>query len=439
MVKIRYILLLIFASTVLIAQPHTFVRSALSKNQTFVKEPVMLRITVLTKTWFTTAPNLDNIVIEDALTIRKDRAQSGFEIIDGTRYTLLYFDFYVFPLSDGQIEIPAITMSYSTPKEGDFKGTEFSLSSKAKSFTANKIEIENYNGDFASATSLTLAVKFNLELNDLKVGDVLDREISFNASGTIAALLPEANIPELELAKVYSSPPQMNNENNQGVLSSSRKDIQKILLEKPGELIIPEQLYYWYNYSTKKINTIKTRSRIITIAENPDLAILQTIQDSLENRNNSESVDESIPLGKILIAAALLIIVIAILYRMFKKITERYKVYVTNKQNAYHESHSYFIDQLKELQKNDEQEKFYFMLLRMFNRFVDMRNFTLSEYLIKIKENELAALLTNLENHLYNDQKGDLNLNRIIELAGRINFSISKDQTKSTLSLRLNP
>jgi hypothetical protein len=292
-IKKYLILLILLPAALLQSQPNTFVSAKINADRVKVKQSFEIRISVYTTTWFTSAPNLDNIVIQGALTVKKDRAQSTYETIKNVRYTILYFDFIVFPAVEGKLEIPEIEMNYSTPEEGGYKGIDVVRKTKPLNVIVDPLD-EGYTlSDWLVANSFSVKESWNKKLNELKVGDVIERTITINATGTIAALIPSPDSLVINWGRQYYRTPVLNSEIKDGVIRAERIEKTSLLLEKPGEYTLPEQKYSWWNPRTKKNESRILKEKKFIIEDNPDLVILRSIQDSLDAINSREQTSET--------------------------------------------------------------------------------------------------------------------------------------------------
>jgi hypothetical protein len=289
---IRILILFIAVSVSLSAQINTFVRLSVQPKEVKLKQPMQLNIAVFTETWYTRAPNLDNIVVPGALAIKMDRAQGRYETIDNIRYTVLEFEFLLFPVEEGELIIPEISMNYATPESGDYKGKDVERKTRSRKVRVLPPD-ENFRfGNWLVADRLSVEEKWSKKPVDLKVGDVIERTIRISAEGTIASLIPASDTLSVSWGSVYSKTPELKTEIISGKLRSQRIERYSILLQKPGKQMIPEVLYSWWNPSTRKIGIRKLPPREIIIDDNPDLAILSSIRDSLEAMNNAEQETE---------------------------------------------------------------------------------------------------------------------------------------------------
>jgi hypothetical protein len=291
-------------------------------------------------------------VIPGALTIKKDRAQSTFEEIEGVRYTILYFQFIVFPLEHGELLIPELLLSYATPEQGDFKGIDVERKTKSLQVMVDTLDKGMSLNNWLVATGYNVSQSWDKDLTKLKVGDVIERTITINATGTLAALIPSSDTLLVDWGKSYYKTPTLNTEIIDGIIRSKRTEIKTILLEKPGEYVIPEESFSWWNPVNRKLYTKTLAERRIIIEDNPDLAILKSIQDSLDtiNKAGQDEITEDKPftifgllLWQFIIALALAIVIILQIQRLI--------IYLINKlkaqKAAYLQSEKFYFRQLK--------------------------------------------------------------------------------------------
>jgi hypothetical protein len=350
--KLKYIVLLFLAIiSPIVAQPNTFVRTSVNAKIVKVKQPFELKISVYTPTWFTSAPNLDNIVIPGALTIKKDRAQSTFEVIENVRYTILYFQFFVFPLKHGELVIPELFLSYATPEQGDFIGKDVERKTKPLALKVDSLDKGRSLNNWLVATSYNVSQSWNKDLTKLKVGDVVERTITTNATGTLAALIPSSDTLSVDWGKAYYKTPTLKTEIVEGNIRSRRTEFITILIEKPGEYVVPEQSFSWWNPGNKRLYSKSLSERKIIIEDNPDLAILKSIQDSLDtiNQAGQKEIVEDKPftifgllLWQFIIALALAIVIILQIRRIIIYLINKLKV----QKAAYLQSEKFYFKQL---------------------------------------------------------------------------------------------
>lgn len=448
----NYIVLLILAiNTIIAAQPKTFVRTSVNAKNIKVKQPFELKISVYTQTWFTSAPNLDNIVIPGALTIKKDRAQGTFEFIDNVRYSILYFEFFVFPIKPGELLIPGIPLRYSTPEEGDFKGKDVERKTKSLKVAVDSLDKDFTLNKWLVANNYGVSESWNKNLNKLKVGDVVERTRTANTTGTLAALIPSSDTLLVDFGKVYYKTPALKTEIVEGVIRSQRTEIITILLEKPGEYVIPEQTFMWWNPGSRKLFTKILAERKIVIEDNPELAILKSIQDSLDAinivRQNEIANDKPFTILGLLIWQ--FVIILALVLVMLLQI-RRLIIYIINKLKArklaYLQSEDFYFKQLKGA---CDQNNLILIRNRLFEWVVKLNNeykiHSVYDFISEYGDTELLNLYNSLEKQLFGQEKSEVNFsanNFVRQLAtARKNYLTKKEVSDDIRNyiFKLNP
>ena len=447
-----YIVIIILAlSNFIIAQPNTFVRTSVNKSNVKVKQPFELKISVYTKTWFTSAPNLDNIVIPGALTIKKDRAHSTFEVIDNIRYTILYFEFFVFPIKPGELLIPEIPLSYSTPEEGDFKGKDIERKTKPFKVMVDSLDEGFTLNNWLVANSFSVSESWNKNLNKLKVGDVVERTITLNATGTLAALIPSSDTISADWGKFYYKTPSLNTEIVNGTIRSKRTEIVTILLEKPGEYSIPGQNFMWWNPVSRKLFTRALAEKKFVIEDNPDLAILKSIQDSLDaiNKVEQKEISEDKPFTILGLLLWQFVIVVALVLVLILQI-RRLILYIINKvkarKTAYLQSEKFYFKQLKVA---CDQNNLMLIRNRLFNWIVkinnDSDNQSVYDFVSKYGSAELMDSYHFLEKQLFSKDQSGVNFSTskfVQQLITARNKYLNKKETMDDINIskfQLNP
>ena len=357
---LKAILVLMLVSSTVSAQDdrqRTFVRTAITVNDVQLKQPFDFRITVYTDTWFSSAPNLDNIVIPGALTVKRGRAQGGNETINNQNYTVLSFEFLVFPGVSGELQIPAIELNYSTPKPGDFKGVPVTRSTEPITLTVRQPASGYDPSSWVVADDIKLSVEWDKALTNLKVGDVLQRTIRISARGTLAALLPAIEVPEIEWGSVYARSPVLVNEIGLSAINSTRTDITTFLLEKPGEFEIPPVRLNWWQPSAAAVRSSETKRVTLKVIENPDLMILQTLQDSLQLVSSYEQGQKpdttTLFWFPVVSRLAVALVLLVLIYRSGTALIIRIWDRVQSRRQAYLNSEACLFDQLKRCGSED--------------------------------------------------------------------------------------
>jgi hypothetical protein len=297
------VLMLLLCTTMVMPGGYTqekhFAGIKLSKNLVYVGEPFTVTFSVYTPTWFTKAPDLGDYQVMDAFSYRTGRAQSTYETIEGKRYTTLNFQYQIFPVTPGELELPELEIHFESPPEGDYKGIPITVNIKPEIVIVNSLP-ENPDGARPfSATSVWINQSWSSSFENLKIGDVMEQTIEIKATGTLPNIIPPFNQNSVAWAGVYPKTPQLEHEYTNSVIFSTRIETYTWLFEKEGDFTIPEREYPWFNLNAKKWEKIKIAPVDFSIAANPDLAVLQTLQDSLQQADAGlyQNSEDSKPVG----------------------------------------------------------------------------------------------------------------------------------------------
>ncbi len=331
---------------------------SLNKSAVYVGEPVQVHISVYTSTWFTTGIDLGNLNIEGAFTVYF-RSTSISKNTNGKTYPGVEMIYNVFPFSEKDLTFPALDITVETPPEGEYKGK-----SRIVKTTARKIKVKpvpnGYNKDeWLVTTALSVTDYWQGDLKNVKVGDVLVRKISRSAQGTVSELIPPIKWDSIPEVSLYKSRNNVADNKTKMSISASRSETMRYLIEKEGEITIPEIVITWYNPVQKKPFKRTLKSITINVQPNPDLGILTSIKDSLNLMQEAEIEQaEKSPFhilgmspkkfGALLIVAILLIYIIILLVRKIYKILK-------NKHQLYLKSEAFYFNRfIKTARKNDK-------------------------------------------------------------------------------------
>ena len=313
-------------------RPSAFASVKVYPTSVILSQPFKFTVSVFTETWFTKAPDIFDLQIPYSFTVSLGRPTSTYETIKGKRYTTLNYEYLIFPAKVGEMEVPVISIRFESPPEGDYKGVTINVKTPGRTVkVAGKPD--NFTGeDWFVANSISVSQSWSRQPKDLKVGDVIERTITIRASGTIAALIPEIKIDDPDWAGIYTKTPNLSNSISENVLCSSRTEKIAYLLEKDGEYTIPEIVIDYYNPQQKKSHQKLLKSVQLTIEDNPDLAMLRSLQDSLNALNEQPAETESkeikifgLKIWQLLISAATILLIVFLLIRVAHKVNQQLK------------------------------------------------------------------------------------------------------------------
>ncbi|MFV0365275.1 MAG: BatD family protein [Mangrovibacterium sp.] len=346
--------IVLLSSTAQAKQLDCFARVRVSPREAVVRQPIRLTISVYTATWYTQPLQFSNLQIENAFIIPFTQTQPSTQIINKKQYATLTFYYIVYPYIVGDITIPELDITATTPAVDDYKGVEVKVKTREQKITVNDVPDSDGESVWNVASNISFTDKWSKPLDKIKVGDVINRTVKQYAGGTLPSFIAPFEIKKPEGVSLYNSEPELLDRRADKTANGERLEQYSYLFEHEGDIIIPEQEVTWYNPNTKKTYKRTIEEKHITVEPNPDLAMLESLKDSLVALNpqlESQVEDgKKIPWKKIAIYS---IIGVFILYWLIKFII-RFVRNVRRKRKLYLGSGKYYYKLFrKELHKGN--------------------------------------------------------------------------------------
>jgi len=252
-----------------------------SPDDVYIGQPVELKVSVYSSTWFTSGIDIGNIQIDGALTVYF-RSVSNTRNFSGINYAGVDFFYNVFPTQEGLITIPILSIHVESPKPGDYKGIKHIVKTKAKSINVKGVPMGYNPNNWLVARGLNITEKWSSPLNNIKVGDVLQRTISRSAAGTLSEFIPATQMDSVAGISLYPKRPQVTTNKSKTAVSAYRTETINYLFEKEGDFTLPRIEYVYWNTVYKKFYIKQIDSVAINVKPNADLAMLASIKKSLQ-------------------------------------------------------------------------------------------------------------------------------------------------------------
>ena len=273
---------ILFCSIVSVAQVTCFAKVELDRSDVYIQQPFKITYTVLTATWYTQPLEFDNVQIPAAFVIPFTRAQPGRFTDKGKDYSGVQFYFIVFPYKTGVFSVPAITITAVTPPEGSATGSKVVLHTRPVSFVVKPVPKNLPAGeDWLVARDVLLSSHWNKPLTNLKVGDVVERTITIDASGTLPQFIPPLADSKVSWAEVYPGKVLLRDTRDEFSPNGERTQTASWLLTEAGNFTLPEAGISWWNPYAARMYTRTVPAVTLKVAPNPELGMLTTLKDSL--------------------------------------------------------------------------------------------------------------------------------------------------------------
>jgi hypothetical protein len=294
MVKKSIVTLCFFFLTITCYSQNIISYISINKTDAYVGEPVQLTVSVYSSTWFTSGIDIGNIQIDNALTVYF-RSVSNTKQFSGKNYAGVNFYYNVFPTKEGEITIPSLSINIESPKPGGYKGIKRTVKTKPKTFNVRGIPLGYNPNNWLVSNYLNIKESWSIPLDNIKVGDVVQRTINRSAGGTLSEFIPASIWDSISTISIYPKRASVHTNKSKTALSSSRSETINYLFEKEGRVIIPSIKYVYWNSQTKNFYKKQTDSVVVNVKPNADLEMLASIKKSLQKTVSTENISKEKP------------------------------------------------------------------------------------------------------------------------------------------------
>ena len=406
---IIYILLffVLVVNVKLQAQSGLFAEVTTDKTSAYVGEPIELSVFIYTPTWFTKGVDPGNIKVNGAFTIYF-RSVSQTKIINGSTFAGVQMIYNVFPYDDDDLIIPEIEINVETPDKDGYIGIRRVVKTKEKKISIKHIP-KSYNSDqWLVADNLTVTENWTGDINIIKVGDVIERRISISVAGTVSELIPPIIWDTITGVSYYPSRANVKSNKTKTSINAERNESMRYLFEKEGEVIIPEIVFTWWNPTSNKLFKRSLKAVKFDVQPNPNLGILESIKDSLqlvnETNTNDENENKEIRiLGFSIWEFVIGLIILLILAFITLKIISLITVWKKKKNQLYIVSEKYYFDLFIEEAKKGNSKSIINSLYLWLHR-VNINPYTIRSFYTLYGAKELLPDIEKIETFIANNE-----------------------------------
>lgn len=254
--------------------------------------------------------------------------------IDGNDWQLVHYDYEVYSLQAGKIEIPSVRVSFSASMGYGQPKKDFTLKSDVLHFDV-KVPDGIKHDQFVLVTDhYMLSSEIKPEKRQLIVGDAIELNIIQKAQGVPDILLKPMVYKSNAMLRVYDKEPELRRE-EKGLYDVSRTDKYTIVASTEGNVTLAGQKRVWWNSKTKTVNVEKIPQMTFEILPDPQIAI-----DAQREKEK-----------KLLLYAALSVLLLLTGYKLLFPTYHRYKL---KRQEAYKMSEEGKFDILLNSLKKDD-------------------------------------------------------------------------------------
>lgn len=216
--------------------------------------------------------------VEDALLVPLGDSHRYQDTLDGHSYMVEEQQYAIFPQKSGDLVI----------KPPRFKGLLYDVVPRRINIQGKKIKlhVKPKPQDFTDKTwfpakNVTLSEQYDQTATQLKQGATLLRTITIQATGVPAQLIPNLELASNQGFNYYPGKPEQRNIAKQGEVIGTETITITYLLNKSGQINIPELRIPWFNTETGKAEVAVLPPHSLEIL--PKISSQPIVQSSSQN------------------------------------------------------------------------------------------------------------------------------------------------------------
>lgn len=216
---------------------------------------ITLAVDVYTRSWFTAAPKFPHLSIADTINLKSQSFAINYTAkINGESYAAQRREYGLFPQRAGQFVINGIEVKVQVASN-DGKST-LPQTLRSNPLLMQVAELKKNQAQqpqaFAVTTALSLQQSFSSGLDNLRVGDIVERRIEITANSTMGMLIPALTWPSDPGVRQVSGVTAVNDDRQRGQFTGRRTETRFYTLLNSGELILPALWVDWWDVSQRR-------------------------------------------------------------------------------------------------------------------------------------------------------------------------------------------
>ena len=230
-------------------------------NVVVPQQQVDLYIQISTDTWFAGGSHISAFDVDDTIVLRRKKLANNYtDRIDGKTWSVQEWQLTLYPQTVGAITVPkiAVTVNVADKPGSSIKGT---LYTQPQHFTVvlSDERLANTN-HYIAAPKVTIEQKVTPENgSELNIGDAITRTLTINATDSSTMLFPDFPLSKSEMLYGYRGPVESEDSQNRGDFSASKVYQQTYIVQKSGEVNLPELSFYWWNTKDEELTVLTAK------------------------------------------------------------------------------------------------------------------------------------------------------------------------------------
>lgn len=284
-------ILIIPQSESILGEADIFISAELDAEETYVQAQNLLRIRIYRMVQ-TRQPRLYEPEISgvDILMEIAGDDQNYESVINGKTYDVIERVYALFPQESGSLEIAPIRFEARILKNGSITGrkTYQSKSSMVKVLPISAPPSDYPNADWLPARNVVISEEWSRDLQNLKSGEPITRQMNITAIGQLSTQLPSLDYKIDDRLKIYPDKPKFSDSIEALGMVASRTDQYAMIGMEAGEIELPGIELPWWDIADREWKIAALPAKKIIIQPSTD----ELIQEAIIPINDEQEVSQ---------------------------------------------------------------------------------------------------------------------------------------------------
>ena len=293
-------ILIIPQSESILGEADVFISAELDAEETYVQAQSLLRIRIYRMVQ-TRQPRLYEPEISGVDTLMEIAGddQNYESVINGKTYDVIERVYALFPQESGSLEIAPIRFEARILKNGSITGrkTFQSKDSSIKVLPISPPPVDYPNADWLPARNVTISEEWSRDLQNLRSGEPITRQMNITAIGQLSTQLPSIEYIIDDRLKIYPDKPKFFDRIEVLGMVASRTDQYAMIGMEAGEIELPGVELPWWDINAKEWKVASLPAKKITIKPSMDELVdekIIPIEEELEISQPNQIVSDEL-------------------------------------------------------------------------------------------------------------------------------------------------
>lgn len=246
-----------------------------------VGQTVQLQVDVLTDTWFSAAPQLPSVEVDNAVVSAPSSEARHLNLSrDGQAFFALEFTYQMTPTAAGDFVVAPLNIRV-TPGQAS---APVELRSGALRFTVTQPPGVAVGQAVLVAREVTLTQHIHPSSATLAVGDTVQRQVTLSADGAQMMLLPATEFAAVDGLKRYPQTPRLTTlDDGRGqVLGGQRIDSASYVIQRAGDFRLPPLRVPWWDSTQRQLRSAELPAMTFHATTTPASTTPFSVQEDLQ-------------------------------------------------------------------------------------------------------------------------------------------------------------